>query len=372
MRGNNRSKKKQFNPTKFILFGVSLILLCNVMPWKYFERRLKKGLTDIASFEDAMDFAKAYSSKAKVNSFERLRKFTSKYIGLDVFFILFNLLRLVLAMVLKDLVCSFLPFCNPKNKSVGRKLIHVMRSQVHPDAEESDDDENIPEEDNTDPELGMVGGIANNAFERIAKLIFGFFKAVFRKGRMYFLFVFYILRMFTVAIWAVSSIPRGILNGIISGFQKSGFDIQAAKIKKSVDSAGIKEIFFDSIAEIFDQSDDEDELGPTGAPANRDQYNSSITEDSDCDDCKICEGNLDSSMSLVKQLRSHSSSSDTTKNMADNSRAPSSDDSCAPSAGGSAMTPTRSNAKRQRKLNKHLKELLEWKVPDFDGDNNKS
>ena len=94
------------------------------------------------------------------------------------------------------------------------------------------------------------------------------------QGRMYFLFVFYILRMFTVAVWAISSIPRGILNGIISGFQKSGFDIQASKIKSSVDGAGIKQIFFDSIAEIFDQSDDEDELGPTGAPANRDQYNS--------------------------------------------------------------------------------------------------
>ena len=67
MRGNNRSKKKQFNPTKFILFGISLILLCNVMPWKYFERRLKKGWTDITSFDDAMDFAKAYSSKAKVS-----------------------------------------------------------------------------------------------------------------------------------------------------------------------------------------------------------------------------------------------------------------------------------------------------------------
>ena len=118
-----------------------------------------------------------------MNSFERLRNFTSKYIGLDVFFILFNLLRLVLAMVLKDLVCSFLPFCNPKNKSVGRKLIHVMRSQVHPDAEESDDDENIPQDDDPDDEdLGMIGGMTNNVFERIAKLIFGFFKAVFRKG----------------------------------------------------------------------------------------------------------------------------------------------------------------------------------------------
>ena len=37
------------------------------MPWKYFERRLKKGWTDITSFDDAMDFAKAYSSKAKVS-----------------------------------------------------------------------------------------------------------------------------------------------------------------------------------------------------------------------------------------------------------------------------------------------------------------
>ena len=36
------------------------------MPWKYFERRLKKGWTDITSFDDAMDFAKAYSGKAKV------------------------------------------------------------------------------------------------------------------------------------------------------------------------------------------------------------------------------------------------------------------------------------------------------------------
>ncbi len=92
---------------------------------------------------------------------------------------------------------------------------------------------------------------------------------------MYFLVIFYILRMFTVGIWAVSSIPRGILNGIISGFQKSGFDIQASKIKNSIYGGGVKQIFFDSIAEIFDQSDDEDgDLGPTGAPANRDQYNS--------------------------------------------------------------------------------------------------
>ena len=61
-----------------------------------------------------------------------------------------------------------------------------MRSQVHPDAEESDDDENIPQEDDPDEEdLGMIGGMTNNVFERIAKLIFGFFKAVFRKGTVH-------------------------------------------------------------------------------------------------------------------------------------------------------------------------------------------
>ena len=41
------------------------------MPWKYFERRLKKGWTDITNFDDAMDFAKAYSSKAKVRVHHR-------------------------------------------------------------------------------------------------------------------------------------------------------------------------------------------------------------------------------------------------------------------------------------------------------------
>ena len=115
-----------------------------------------------------------------MNSFERLRNFTSKYIGLDVFFILFNLLRLVLAMVLKDLVCSFLPFCNPKNKSVGRKLIHVMRSQVHPDAEESDDDENIPEDDT--PDQGSTDRLVRGPLGPSWSEIFLIFLVLVRSG----------------------------------------------------------------------------------------------------------------------------------------------------------------------------------------------
>ena len=56
-----------------------------------------------------MSYAKQYSGKAKSNSFNALREFTQKYIGLDVFFIIFNFLRLIIAMVIKDLICLAIP-----------------------------------------------------------------------------------------------------------------------------------------------------------------------------------------------------------------------------------------------------------------------
>ena len=78
-----------------------------------------------------MSFANRYTGKAKVDTFETLRKMTQKYIGLDIYFIVFNILRLTIAMALKDLICLAFPVTQPKKKSLGRKLIHTMRSQVH-------------------------------------------------------------------------------------------------------------------------------------------------------------------------------------------------------------------------------------------------
>jgi hypothetical protein len=354
MRGVNRSTKKRFNPIKFILFGISLIALCNLLPWKYFEKRLQKGWSDIASFDDAMQYAKQYSRVPKVNSFEKLRELTQKWVGLDVFFILFNLLRLVLAMVLKDILCSFLPFCRPKNKSLGKKLIHTMRSQVHPEAEESDDDMiNVGSNVDQDrQDLGPLGGVATSVFERFAKLIFGFIRAVFKKARMYFLFIWYILRMILLAVRAVLAIPRGIIAGFSSGVEKSGFRFSILNIGKQVEKSGIKHVFFDAIAEIFDQSDDEgDQLDVTGLPRNR----GTVSDHDDSDDCNICKGGIDSRHALLDQI--------------DGSRKDP-NPSAAPSLAPRTPHRERRRVRQPRKLNKHLKELYEWSVdndPDRDG-----
>lgn len=343
MRGVNRSSKKKFNPIKFILFGVSLIALCNVLPWKYFEKRLQKGWSDIASLDDAMQYAKQYSRVPKVNSFEKLRELTQKYVGLDVFFILFNLLRLVLAMVLKDIFCSFLPFCQPKNKPLGKKLIHTMRSQVHPDAEESDDEVVSASSTQDRQDLGPLGGVATSVFERFARLIFGFIRAVLKKARMYFLFIWYILRMIVIAIQAVLAIPRGILTGLSSGLEQSGFRLSLLNIGKQVEKSGIKHVFFDGIAEIFDQSDDEgDQPDLTGCPTNRGYP--SDNDESDDDDCNICKGGIDSRHNLYEQI--NPSAGSTSKQFPTDS----------------TWTPSRERrrVRQPRKLNKHLKELYDW------------
>lgn len=56
MRGVNRGSTmhrvaRRVNPQKLILFGVSLIVLCNVCPWSFLENRLNRGWKDISSLE---------------------------------------------------------------------------------------------------------------------------------------------------------------------------------------------------------------------------------------------------------------------------------------------------------------------------------
>ena len=70
---------------------------------------------------------------------------------------------------------------------------------------------------------------------------------------MYFLFVWYIVRMVSLALGAVMAIPRGILMGLASGVQKSGFRISVFDLAKQFENSGIKGVFFDAIADIFDQ-----------------------------------------------------------------------------------------------------------------------
>ena len=137
MRGVHRGRStvhrvaKRINPLKLILFGASLLILCNVCPWSFLESRINRGWKEISSLEDAMSYAQRYTGRAQVNTFDALRKMTQKYIGLDIYFIVFNVLRLTIAMALKDLICLAFPITQPKKKSLGRKLIHTMRSQVN-------------------------------------------------------------------------------------------------------------------------------------------------------------------------------------------------------------------------------------------------
>jgi hypothetical protein len=45
-----------------------------------------------------------------------------------MFYVLFNMFRLVLSCVLKDYIIGYIPFL--KSKSVGQKLITTMRTQL--------------------------------------------------------------------------------------------------------------------------------------------------------------------------------------------------------------------------------------------------
>jgi len=166
---------------------------------------------------------------------------------------------------------------------------------------------------------------------------------------MYFLFIWYILRMILLAVRAVLAIPRGIIAGFSSGVEKSGFRFSILNIGKQVEKSGIKHVFFDAIAEIFDQSDDEgDQLDVTGFPRNR----GAMSDHEDSDDCNICKGGIDSRHALLDQI--------------DGSRKD-------PNPSAAPRTPHRERrrVRQPRKLNKHLKELYEWSVdndPDRDGD----
>ena len=56
MRGVHRGSTvhrvaKKINPRKIVLFGITLIALCNICPWSFLEGRLNKGWKDISSLE---------------------------------------------------------------------------------------------------------------------------------------------------------------------------------------------------------------------------------------------------------------------------------------------------------------------------------
>jgi len=354
MRGINRGTgivKKKFNPKKFALFGLTLFVLCNLVPSTYFERRLERGFKDITTFGDAMTYAKQYSSRAKIDWFSRFRKFTQKYIGLDVFFIVFNLARLVIAMAAKDFICSFITAAEPKKKSLGRKLTHTMRSQVFPNATESDDDDYASNEntEKTSQTLGALGDGTANMTAGIVRIAMHVVWTIFRKIRMYTLFIYYLARMVVLLLWTVAMIPKGLFLGLMSGFGQSGIQ---TNIAKSINNMGLREIFFDSITEIFDDSDDDYDInqpGNTGAPANRDGHpytTLSQSEDTDSDDSNhlIDLGQIDSTRSMRNQLRKGSAKATTSASGDDLS-----------TMVGTRSTPTISNT-----MSPHLQEVYEW------------
>jgi len=314
MRGVHRGRStvhrvaKRINPLKMILFGASLLVLCNVCPWSFLESRINRSWKEISSLDDAMSFAKRYTGRAQVNTFDALRKMTQKYIGLDIYFIVFNILRLTIAMALKDLICLAFPVTQPKKKSLGRKLIHTMRSQVHPDADESDEEPVFEPIQPDRQDLGPIGGATQMVTKNIFNLIFSFFRAVLRKMRMYVLFVWYLVLMVVLFGKMLFTIPKAILVGLSSGVEQSGI---LSAVKRTVMKSGVRKVMWDNLAELFedsdtDDSDDEDQPELTGRPLGNESYmDDTETEDDDVDP-KVQEnieaGLIDSTQSLNNQL----------------------------------------------------------------------
>jgi len=254
-----------------------------------------------------MSYAQRYTGRAQVNTFDALRKMTQKYIGLDIYFIVFNVLRLTIAMALKDLICLAFPITQPKKKSLGRKLIHTMRSQVNPNAEESDE-EPVFEPVQPDREnLGPIGGATQMVTKNIVNLVFSFFRAILRKMRMYVLFVWYLVLMVVLFGKMLLAIPKAVFVGLSSGVEQSGI---VNAVKRTVLKSGARKVMWDNLAELFedsdtDDSDDEEQPELTGRPLDESYLDDTDSED-DAIDPKIQEnieaGLIDSTQSLNNQL----------------------------------------------------------------------
>ena len=102
---------------------------------------------------------------------------------------------------------------------------------------------------------------------------------------MLIFFVYYVLRTIWLTVIMILQIPKQLVVGFYTGLRDTGMVNAETHQRVTVmaqnlpQDSGLKEIFIDSIVELFHtfDSSDEDQPGVTGMPSNR---NASYTSDS--------------------------------------------------------------------------------------------
>jgi len=149
-------------------------------------------------------------------------------------------------------------------------------------------------------ELGIAGYYSSQAAFMGSSMFVGFIKNILKNAKMMINFVYYVLRMLGLGIWMILQLPRQLMQGLFAGLTDNGIIKENSRISKTVNDLsadlGLKQIFFDSLVELFQAtSDSEEDLpGVTGMPSNRSQ-NAKQLSDADshsCSEgnCKICDG----------------------------------------------------------------------------------
>jgi len=317
MRGVHRSKKT-FSPLKFLFFIIIFCVLSNLFPSSMFDTtKLGNIKLDYKNLQwsDLTRYTKRYSQPVRVNYFEQARLFAKSYMGFDMFYVLFNLFRLVLASVLKDYVIDFLPFT--KSKSVGQKLITSMRSQLNDTTESDSEMEHVRqsqiETEKRKRDLGIAGYYSSKAVFKVSSTAYSFVFQLLKNAKMLISFIYYVLRMVGLGFWLLLQIPKQLIQGFYTGLLDTGVMQQNSRMSKIVENLpndlGIRQIFIDSIVELFHASDDDDELHVTGMPFNRNVSRLSDSSDSSCHegDCNVCDGvtktNSKASIASSKRLQ---------------------------------------------------------------------
>ena len=112
-------------------------------------------------------------------------------------------------------------------------------------------------------------------------------------------FIYYVFRMIGLTLFMVLSLPKQLLQGFYTGLLDTGVvkrDNSVVNLLENLpETIGVRQIFFDSIIELFNTSDfsEDDQPGVTGMPKNRNQTNrNSDSSGHDCKDgeCDICDG----------------------------------------------------------------------------------
>ena len=100
-------------------------------------------------------------------------------------------------------------------------------------------------------------------------------KFYFQNAKMFISLIYYVMRMVGLTIFMILQIPKQLLHGFYTGLLDTGVIKQSHGVGQLLENLpsnlGIRQIFLDSIVELFHTSDlsEDDHPTVTGMPTNR-------------------------------------------------------------------------------------------------------